>query len=121
MYEELIATIFSVERRGATMPYTSVNGNMFSYLNSDGGLALRLPKDLREEFLARYETVLAASHGFAQKEYVAVPDDLLANTDELAPYFAASSDTRRPSSRRRLPAESPSLQPCAERWVPDAD
>ncbi len=104
MYEELIATLFSVERRGATMPYTSVNGNMFSYLNSDGGLALRLPKDLREEFLARYETVLAASHGFAQKEYVAVPDDLLANTDELAPYFAASyqyATTLKPKATKR--------------------
>ena len=31
-YEALLATIPAIERKGATMPYTSVNGNMFSGL-----------------------------------------------------------------------------------------
>jgi hypothetical protein len=90
LYERLVATVPAVERRGATMPYTSVNGNMFSYLNADGALALRLPAPARDEFIARYRTALASPHGVVQAEYVAVPGDLLERTDELAPYFTAS-------------------------------
>jgi hypothetical protein len=41
-YERAVATLPGVERKGATVPYTSVNGNMFSYLGPTGTLALRL-------------------------------------------------------------------------------
>ena len=41
-YEKLIATNPNVERKGATMPYTSLNGHMFSFLTKTGTLALRL-------------------------------------------------------------------------------
>ena len=33
LYERLVATLPGIERKGATMPYTSVNGHMFSYLS----------------------------------------------------------------------------------------
>ena len=36
LYETLLATHPEIERKGATMPYTSVNGNMFSLLTADG-------------------------------------------------------------------------------------
>lgn len=32
LYERLVATDPRVERKGVTMPYTSVNGHMFSFL-----------------------------------------------------------------------------------------
>ena len=89
-YERLVATIPDVPRKGATVPYTSVNGNMFSYLSKEGTLALRLPTGPREEFLARYETTLTSAYGVVQKEYVDVPAWLLADTQKLAPWFAAS-------------------------------
>ena len=44
LYEKLVATLLGVEREGATVPYTSLNGHMFSYLGKDGRPALRLPK-----------------------------------------------------------------------------
>ena len=44
LYEELVATRPGLERKGKTMPYTSVNGHMFSFLTSEGTLALRLPQ-----------------------------------------------------------------------------
>ena len=47
LYELLVATLPGVERKGATVPYTSVNGHMFSYLSKTGKLALRLPTELR--------------------------------------------------------------------------
>ena len=86
----LVATQPEVERKGATVPYTSINGNMFSYLNDAGMLALRLPKGAREEFLTQYATTLVVAYGIVQKEYVAVPAEFLENTEVLGPYFALS-------------------------------
>lgn len=48
LYEKLVATNPNVERKGATVPYTSLNGHMFSYLSKEGKLALRLPAGERE-------------------------------------------------------------------------
>ena len=90
-YDRLIATQSGVVRKGATMPYTSVNGNMFSYLQ-DGHLVLRLPGEERTAFLDRYDTRLHETHGIVQKEYVDVPDTLLVDTAQLASWFAASHE-----------------------------
>ncbi len=90
LYEKLVATNPNVERKGATMPYTSFNGHMFSYLTKEGKLALRLPQDAREEFLTRYNASLVHQYGIVQKEYVEVPDQVLPQTDVLKDYFEAS-------------------------------
>ena len=90
LYEKLVATQPDVERRGATMPYTSRNGHMFSFITKEGSLALRLPKADREAFLERYKTTLCEQHGHAMPEYVLVPDTLVARTKELAPFFEIS-------------------------------
>jgi hypothetical protein len=90
-YAELVATVNEAELKGAKMPYTSMNGNMYSYLG-ENGVALRLPAGARDEFLAKYQTSLYHAYGIVQKEYVTVPAELLAKTDELAPYFRASFD-----------------------------
>jgi len=90
LYEKLVAATPGVERKGATHPYTSLNGNMFSCLHPPGSLALRLPEDEREKFLKKYKTTLFESYGVVQKEYVTVPDRLLKNTMELQKYFALS-------------------------------
>jgi len=91
-YERLIATIPDVERRGAANPYTSLNGHMFSYLHPAGAVALRLPPGLREAFLRKYRSTLFQAYGVVQKEYVTVPNDLLADTEQLRGYFRASYD-----------------------------
>jgi hypothetical protein len=88
--ETLVATNPEIERKGATVPYTSLNGNMFSYLHASGAMALRLPGEEREKFLEKYKTKLFAAYGIVQKEYVTVPDALLAKTNELKPYFKLS-------------------------------
>ena len=90
LYDKLVATNPEIPRKGASVPYTSLNGNMFSYLNGDGLMALKLPAGAREQFLERYRTKLFEAYGIVQKEYVTVPDSLLANTDELKPYLDMS-------------------------------
>ena len=90
LYERLVATNPHVERKGATMPYTSLNGNMFSFLMKSGRVGLRLPEAEREAFIKKYKTKLVEQYGVVQKEYVEVPDTLLAKTTELKKYFDAS-------------------------------
>ncbi len=74
------------------MPYTSRNGHMFSFLEPDGQMALRLSKDLLEEFVERYETAPVERHGSVMKEFVAIPSELLTNTAELGTWFERSYD-----------------------------
>jgi hypothetical protein len=90
LFEKLAATNPNVELKGATVPYTSLNGHMFSYLSKDGKLALRLPEEPREQFLKKYKAKLCEAYGRVQPEYVEVPDALLAKTSELSKYFQLS-------------------------------
>lgn len=92
LYDKLIKTHPRIERQGASIPYTSLNGHMFSYLSASGSLALRLPEDAREAFLKKYKTTLSKAYGVVQKEYVTVPDALLKKTAELKPYLVLSYD-----------------------------
>ena len=72
------------------MPYTSLNGNMYSLLTPDGTLALRLPSPDREAFLKRYKTTLCEQYGIVMKEYVRVPPALLRDTGALSKYLEVS-------------------------------
>jgi len=90
LYEKLVATNPSVKRKGATVPYTSLNGHMFSYLSKEGKLALRLPPGERAVFLKKYKAKLCEAYGIVQPEYVEVPDSLLSSTRELKRFFDCS-------------------------------
>ena len=106
LYERLVATNRNVERKGATMPYTSQNGNMFSFLMKTGRMGLRLPAAEREAFIKKYKARLVEQYGIVQKEYVEVPDALLAKTTELKKFFDisfeyVSSLKAKPTTRKR--------------------
>jgi hypothetical protein len=90
LYEKLVATNPKVERKGATVPYTSVNGNMFSYLSKEGKLELRVAASRGEAFLKKYKARLCEAYGKVQPEYVEVPDSLLSSTRELKKFFDCS-------------------------------
>ena len=90
IYEKVVATNPSIERKGDTMPYTSLNGNMFSLLGKDGSLGFRLSKEDRKEFLDKYKSGLMEQYGAVMKEYVLIPDKLLNSPKELKKYFERS-------------------------------
>jgi hypothetical protein len=89
-YDRLVATQPSAERKGRTLPYTSMNGNMFSFLTDTGSLALHLAATDRVTFIERYGSGPHEAHGSVMKEYVTVPAPLLLDTPQLAPWFALS-------------------------------
>lgn len=53
-------------------------------------MALRLPANERQAFLEEFGTALVEQHGSVMKEYVAVPDELLEDTDRLRTHFETS-------------------------------
>ena len=94
LYGKLIATNPRIECKGDANPYTSVNGNMFTLLH-ESRLAIRLPEAERENFLKKYKTGLYEAYGNVMKEYVAVPNDLLAKTKEPQKYVDVSYEYSR--------------------------
>jgi len=78
--------------KGAKNPYTSRNGHMFSFLDSDGAMALRLSENLTDEFLSTYESGPVIQYGSVMRGYVSIPDDLLSDAAELSPWFEKAYD-----------------------------
>jgi len=89
-YEKLISEFPSVERKGKTMPYSSVNGHMFSFLDKEGKLSIRLPEAIRSELIKKYKAELSLQHGRVMKEYLLVPEILFHDFEALHRCFEAS-------------------------------
>ena len=92
LYDRLLDTHPEIERKGKNLLYTSVNGHMFTVFSTNAMLGIRLPKDERAAFCERFDTTILESYGHNMPEYVTVPDELLADTETLAPYLALSFD-----------------------------
>ncbi len=90
-YRNMIEGVPGVERKGATSPYTSLNGNMYSAMNGADVIGIRLSKEDREAFMAKYKSSLYEGYpGFFQKEYAAVPKKLYSDTRALRHWFRKS-------------------------------
>lgn len=90
LYDRLIATHPQIERRGANMPYTSHNGNMFTFLSKEGEVALRLPASERDLLIKKFGATPTVSYGAAMKEYVSLPVALLRQTTKAKPFLSKS-------------------------------
>lgn len=86
-YEAVVAANPEVTRKGAKNPHTSRNGHMFSFLDADGTMALRLAPERQAEFLATYDSGPVEQYGRTMQGYVRVPAELLAHPDELQSWF----------------------------------
>ena len=75
-YDKLVATNPNFERKGKTVPYTSANGHMFSILNKDGEIGIRLSKESGEKFMQDHQTTRFKSHGAFMRGYVLIPSHL---------------------------------------------
>ena len=87
IYKQAINLCPDFERKGKTMPYTSANGYMFSQLNKAGEIGIRLPKEVATMFLTSYESGPFLSYGAVMREYVLVPEELLADPSLMASYL----------------------------------
>ncbi len=92
LYNKLIESHPDIERKGKTMPYTSINGHMFSILSKEGVMGLRLSKNDREDFRVKFNSELMVQYGSIMKEYVVIPAKLLVDTKTLLKYLQKSFD-----------------------------
>ena len=92
LYEQLVASVEGVERKGAANPYTSRNGYMTSFLDKAGEVSLRLSKADQAEFIEAYDTRVPMQYGKNMPDFAVVPDTLLENLDEVRPWFVRSWD-----------------------------
>lgn len=83
IFDEVIATCANLERKGKTMPYTSANGHMFSQLNKNAELGIRLSDEDRAAFGEKYAAEPFYSYGAQLRDYVLIPDELFDRPDEL--------------------------------------
>lgn len=87
LYDQLVREYTDFERKGKTMPYTSANGHMFSLLNKDGELGIRLSKAAGKQFIETHNTTRFKSHGHFMNGYVLIPEALFENMELLASYL----------------------------------
>lgn len=87
-YSALVAKTPDLELKGKKMPYTSMNGNMFSFLAPDGSLCFRLSSADCQAFMDTHGGEPVMQYGRVMKDYVAVPGALLDDTAALTDLFA---------------------------------
>lgn len=94
-YRNLVDASPGIALKGKKMPYTSMNGNMFSFLAPDGVLCLRLSADDCTAFMQAHGTEPVMQYGSVMRDYVAVPETLVSDGDALAALFRKSVENAR--------------------------
>ncbi len=88
-FDKVLAAIPGVERKGAASAYTSVNGNMFSFLTEEGGIALRMAKDERQALLDKGQADVCIQYNTVMKDYALFPLADLKRTAAMTKRFKA--------------------------------
>lgn len=92
LYTQLIETHSSIDLKGKTTPYTSLNGHMFSFLSKEGTVGLRLSPDDLADVIKTYGAEIMRQHGRIMKEYIEVPHSLLKEIKTLSTLLNKSHD-----------------------------
>ncbi len=89
-YERAVSAHDGIEIKGAKTAYTAINGNMFSFVDDENRLCLRFSEERKAAFNAAHGTSDVVQYGAVMRGYVAVPDELVLNDEELKALFAES-------------------------------
>jgi hypothetical protein len=103
-FDGMIAGVPGIERKGAAMPYLSINGNMYAVISKANVIGLRLSKDDLAAFMAAGGEPYEGTPGFINKEYGGVPATMLADTKTLKRWFKVShayAQTLKPKAATR--------------------
>jgi len=79
LFEAAISAADQIERKGKANPYTSANGHMFSQINKDDQLGIRLPKPRQKALLDEYGAGPFKSYGATMRDYVCLTDEMLSD------------------------------------------
>ncbi|MEW7007401.1 hypothetical protein [Lentilitoribacter sp. EG35] len=99
-YKTLAESEFGEKVKGKANPYTSINGNMFSFLDKEGTLCLRLSKADLANFMAEHDVPPVKQYGAVMKDYVSIPHPVLDDQKRLKEVFGKCLD-----NAKSLPAK----------------
>jgi TfoX/Sxy family transcriptional regulator of competence genes len=89
-FDTMIAAVTGVERKGRTMPYVSINGNMFGMINHASAIGLRLSDRDKPAFVLAGATPFEGTPGYINKDYLSVPASLFGDAKALQTWFRLS-------------------------------
>ena len=89
-FDTMIAAVKGVERKGKSMPYVSINGNMFGMINHASVIGLRLANRDKAAFLLIGGTQFEGTPGYINKDYLGVPSPLYGDSKALQTWFRLS-------------------------------
>jgi TfoX/Sxy family transcriptional regulator of competence genes len=89
-FDTMIEGVKGAERKGATMPYCSINGNMYAMINKANVIGLRLDDNDLQAFLLSGAKPFEGIPGFVNKGYAAIPQAMLADKKALQTWFRLS-------------------------------
>ena len=78
-FERAIAASGKYECKGKANPYTSANGHMFSQINKDDQLGIRLPKSRQVALLEDFGAGPFMSYGATMRDYVCLTEEMLSD------------------------------------------
>lgn len=87
LYRAMVEASGNGEVKGAKNPYTSRNGHMFSFLDAEGVMALRLSEESEAEFRSQYKSGPVIQYDRTMRGYSSVPTDLLDDTETLRDWY----------------------------------
>lgn len=87
-FDRMIAGVEGVERRGATMPYVAVNGNMYAMINKADTIGLMLSDKDFATFISTYNAKPFESiPGLQTKNFVAIPPTMYVDLRTMQMWF----------------------------------
>ncbi len=93
VFDQMIAGVPGVERKGDQNPYCSINGNMYTQMSKLDRIGIRLSKADLAEFRKSFNAPLHEGYpGFFHKEYAEVPEVLFDQVEVLKAWFKKSHD-----------------------------
>ena len=90
LYNQLVDLMPNIQRKGKANPYTSHNGHMFSFLDKEGNLGIRLGESDKKAFEEKYDSPPFIQYNSVMRGYVTVPQELLNDPKALLPYLKMS-------------------------------
>ena len=87
-YEEIVSAYEGLKVKGAANKYTAMNGNMFSALQKDGVLTVRLSEAEKKAYNEEHGTSDVISHNAVMRGYVYVTDEIWEDDAKLRALFA---------------------------------
>jgi hypothetical protein len=86
-YATLTRTHWDIPIKGKANPYTSMNGNMFSFLSKEGEICLRLSKANQTAYWEGHRGEPVKQYGSVMRGYVALSQEVLNDPDLRTHWF----------------------------------